>query len=170
MKDHRLDSRGRRPRVVTALAVGAVMVIAAASAAQNQVMGGNVLDANLRQGSFGLNSPVYRGSTAFKNSQSIGQAYSAGWGSGIAAPTYRQSLSANTPRQSYLYQTPAGTSVVTAGRYGNYVDPLASTMYNPMRAPVTIQNYNPARGRGSTSSGIQIQPYGISSPLYSPYR
>lgn len=159
---HPSSRRRAGPGIVLAI------LLAGAAAAQYQVMGGHVLDASTRSGSLGLNAPTYRPG-GLASSQSIGRAYSAGYGRGISAPTYRAPLSYSTPAQSYRYQSPGGTGIISASRggMGTYVDPLASTMYNPLRNPTVIQRNDPATGTRGT---IQLQPYGsLYSPGYRPY-
>lgn len=161
-------SSARRGRLLPAIALPALLFLGGAVAAQYQQVGGHVLDASLRFGSLGLNAPTYRGGTRM-NSQAIGRAYSSGYANGIATPTYRAPLSYSTPVQSYRYATPAGGGVITAGRtgMGTYVDPLASSMYNPLRNPTIVQRNNPATGQRSS---ISLQPYGsLGTPLYRPY-
>ncbi|MCC6677767.1 MAG: hypothetical protein IT436_11530 [Phycisphaerales bacterium] len=162
---HERSPRGPRRRAAAPLLV---LLLAGAAVAQYQVMGGHVLDASTRSGSLGLNAPTYRPGT-LANSQSIGRAYSAGYANGIATPTYRAPLSYSTPTQSYRYQTPGGSGVISASRtgMGTYVDPLASTMYNPLRNPTVVQRNNPATGQRSS---IQLQPYGsMGMGMYRPY-
>lgn len=148
-------------------AAAGLILLAGAAAAQYQVMGGHVLDASPRFGSLGLNAPTYRPGYV-GNSAAIGRAYSAGYANGIGAPTYKAPLAYSTPVQAYRYQTPAGSGVLSTSRgMGTYVDPLASTMYNPLRSPTVIQTTNPATGRAGS---ISIQPYGsLGQPMYRPY-
>lgn len=161
----RNPQRGPRLRPAAPLLI---LLLTGAAIAQYQVMGGHVLDASTRSGSLGFNAPTYRPGTR-ASSQSIGRAYSAGYANGIATPTYRAPLSYSTPTQSYRYQSPGGSGVISAGRtgMGTYVDPLASTMYNPLRNPTVLQRNNPATGQRSS---IQLQPYGsMGAGMYRPY-
>lgn len=151
----------------------ALLLAAGGAAAQYQLIGGHSLDANLRSGSMGLNAPTYRPGASY-NSAAMGRAYggyagSGGYARGITPPTYAAPLSYSTPVQSYRYQSPGGSGVISASGtgMGTYVDPLASTMYNPLRNPVVIQRNNPATGMASP---IRVQPYGsLGAPVYRPY-
>ena len=127
------------------LLVLVVVLFAAAGAARaQQIVGGRALDANLRVGSGGLNSPTVHSGASGISQPNYSAAYNPQIRSSaaISQNTYYITGSASSSSRYAAptgYKAPTGGGVTYASGGATYYDPMAKPLYTSMGASTQVQ-------------------------------